>query len=523
MIDPSDPVPATASPRSGAGVDEPRGPTPAQVYLDDLPPTQHPNFRAKRLRLAELGPVEVEVVVSAQGAARSCALRDISTSGAAFEWPAELETSRGARLTDLSVLCDHQEVYRGDARIQAVREVGGQTIVGVSFLGAPMNMEDVRKLREIHEHHAVQQLNILPSEQDWHSGDEGVHHFEALVAELYLFLREARDRFAALERDLPWSVVHGEKVTPARRVLMGQLQTGFVPAYVAYTERIDAALRRAPPTQADSMKAFSRALLHDTLLQAPFMHRCLTKPQGYPGDYVVMQYLYERHFEGPSLLAKAIHLGTVNTRGARAVRERKNLLLCAMRDLVRERARRGQRARVVSIAAGPAQETLELILQEPELAPSLDILLFDQDVDALEYVNTRLGAAMQRLGGEGPRTQLRHDTIRALLNDPDIFTSFGDVDLVFASGLFDYLHFHTGVRLIGNLYRILAPGGLLYVGNMVPENPCRWFLEHHLDWVLEYRTREELLAMGDAALPGVEARIVDEATGVNPFLVIPRT
>ena len=57
-----------------------------------------------------------------------------------------------------------------------------------------------------------------------------------------------------------------------------------------------------------------------------------------------------------------------------------------------------------------------------------------------------------------------------------------------------------------------------------PVNPqdLQWFLEHHLDWFLEYRTREELLAMGEAAVPGGEAKIIDEPTGVNPFLVIRR-
>jgi SAM-dependent methyltransferase len=271
------------------------------------------------------------------------------------------------------------------------------------------------------------------------------------------------------------------------------------------------------------MKAFSRALLHDKLISAPFMHRCLTKPQGYPGDFIVMQYLYTRHFEGSTLLAKAIHLATVFTRGARAVRARKDLLYDTIVDLATARAAIGERTRVISIAAGPAKEIFDIFENAPELVPTLDILLFDQDEDALELVNNGLALMKARSGGGSINIQLRHDAIRRLLDDETIFDSFGPADLIFSAGLFDYLRFHTGVRLVRNLYRNLSPGGRLYVGNMVPENPCRWFLEHHLDWFLEYRTREELRAMGEAAVSGADIEIIEEETGVNPFLLVRRT
>ena len=114
--------------------------------------------------------------------------------------------------------------------------------------------------------------------------------------------------------------------------------------------------------------------------------------------------------------------------------------------------------------------------------------------------------------------QLRHDTIRRLLDDERIFEAYGPVDLVFSSGLFDYLRFHTGVRLIRNLHRILAPDGQLLVGNIVPEQPTRWIFDHHLDWFLEYRSREELLAMGEAASSRGQVTIVEETSGYNPFV-----
>jgi SAM-dependent methyltransferase len=489
--------------------------------MDDLPPTRYPQFRARRLGVADLGPVRVEVVVRVQGAEHPCALQDVSTSGAAFEWPEGLPVTTGMRLSDLAVICERQEVYRGDGRVHSLREVEGRLVAGVSFLDSPMNMDDVQQLREVRERRADPALVLRPEEQPWYNADDQTHRFEALVAELHLFLREAEGRFAALERTLPWHVLHGEKVTLARKALVEQLREGFVPSFVGYSRRIDAALRQAHHADQDHLKAFSRALLHDYFMRSPLMHRCLTKPLGYPGDYVVMRYLYEDHFEGTSLLAKAIHLAGVSTPACDAVRGRKERIFSEMCALARARAERGLRTRVISIAAGPAQETLELCERAPDLIPWLDVLLFDQDADALEYVNNRL--ALARARGHDLRVLLRHDTIRRLLDDEDIFGFFGPVDIIFACGLFDYLRFHTGVRLIRNLHRMLTPGGHVWIGNIVPEQPTRWIFDHHLDWLLEYRSREELLAMGEAAVPAGRPRIAEEASGFNPFVVLTRS
>jgi SAM-dependent methyltransferase len=465
--------------------------------------------------------VRVEVILRADGREHPCALQDVSTSGAGFEWPADLRVTRGARLSDLSVVCENQEVYRGDARVHTLRELAGRVIAGVSFLDAPMNMDDVRQLREVREQRSFQQAAIHLEDQPWYCDDPRSHDFEALVGELRLFLVEAEARFDDLERHLPWHVLHGEKATPARQLLIEQLQRGFVPAFVEHSRRIDAALRATAPGQRDRLRAYSRGMLHEYFMRAPLMHRALTKPLGYPGDYVVMRYLYLEPFEGSSLLAKAIHLGGVSTPACDAVRARKDLIRQAICDTARTRAAQGLRTRVLSIAAGPAQETFEAIARAPDLAPWLDVLLFDQDQDALENVDLRL--APVRAAHPDLRVQLRKDTIRRILDDPSFLEAFGPTDLVFSCGLFDYLRFHTGVRLIRHLLRLLAPGGRLFVGNLVPEQPTRWIFDLHLDWFLEYRSREELLSMGEVAAPEEHPFLVEEASGLNPFVCLQRS
>jgi len=262
--------------------------------------------------------------------------------------------------------------------------------------------------------------------------------------------------------------------------------------------------------------------VHEFFMRAPFMHRCRTKPLGYPGDFEVMRYLYERQFEGQTLLGKAIHLATVYTRGACAVRNRKDLVKDRIREAIAAHKGSSKPLRIVSVAAGPAQESFELVGELGRDAPEMELVLFDQDKQALSFAHARLS----RLAEEtlSPiKIIFLHDSIKRLLGDPGIFSEFGPFQVVFAAGLFDYLRFPTAARLSGNLYKNLAPGGTAYIGNMVPTNPCRWFLEHHLEWFLLYRTREEILEFGRAAAPDAELGIVEEPTGVNPFLSMRRS
>ena len=81
-----------------------------------------------------------------------------------------------------------------------------------------------------------------------------------------------------------------------------------------------------PPGEINQLKQFSLRQVQKYLMQSPCLHRALHKPFGYPGDYEVMRFIYERPFEGTSLFAKALSLVFDQGRAARAVWYRKELV-----------------------------------------------------------------------------------------------------------------------------------------------------------------------------------------------------
>jgi len=257
-------------------------------------------------------------------------------------------------------------------------------------------------------------------------------------------------------------------------------------------------------------------------MTAPFMHRCLTKPLGYPGDFEVMRFLYERHFEGATLLGKAIHLGAVRTQGGQAVRNRKDMLKRLLTQAVAEHPAGSAPLRIVSVAAGPAQEIFEFLRDAPGDVPPVEIVLFDQDPGALTFIQRRLDRLAQTGKLRHVRRILLQDSIRRLRDDPRIFGEGMRFDLIFSAGLFDYLTPRTAVKLIHNFHDNLAEGGRALIGNMTPINPCRWFLEHHLNWYLKYRDPTDLLEFGIQAAPTAKIDLLTEPTGINPFLQVKR-
>lgn len=475
-------------------------------------------FRPQRYGRADLGPVRPVVRLAFDGGERECELHDVSQNGIAVVWGPVATPPIGA-VHELTVTFDGYEAYRGGARVSSVRTEEGRTLVGLSFLESLMNVDDVLHLRDV-KSWGADARGLGLADPPWRAS--GHERFKAAVAEMRLFLDDASTRLAEVEASLPWTVVHGPIDSPPTAALVDRIRREFVGEFVHYTETIDSALRGVPEADWHRLKEFSLRHVHEPFMRAPFMHRCRTKPLGYPGDFEVMRFLYEKQFEGPTLFAKAVHLATVWTRGAQAVRTRKDLVKSKLCELIA--ARKGKEpVRIVSVAAGPAQELYELLRETPEFEVPIEIAIFDQDKQALAFAHGRLARAVDARHKGRIRLTFLHDSIKRLLNDPYIFGDVGPFDVIFCAGLFDYLRFSTAATLCKHFYTNLAPGGVAYVGNMVPWNPCRWFLEHHLEWYLIYRTPEEMLEYGRMGVPEASLGIIHEPTGINPFLTVART
>jgi SAM-dependent methyltransferase len=296
------------------------------------------------------------------------------------------------------------------------------------------------------------------------------------------------------------------------------LRASFVPEVVRLSEEIDSAVRELPGGHANPAgREWSQRQLDEFLMLSPGLHRARHKPFGYPGDYEVMNFIYERFFEGGTLFARSVGLAFSEAISSRAVRYRKDLVVRQLRALLQTHAGRTQPLRVLSIASGPAQELYELFRSLDEVPVPLEVVLFEQDRNALAHAWRRLKSVSDdRFSGRLQLTFL-HDSIKRLLRDANLFQEFGKFDLIYSCGLVDYLAPRTAAVLTRHLSRAARPDGRMLIANMV-DHRARWLLEHGLEWPLVYKSREELLEVGHRAVPGAQLRILEEESGANPFL-----
>lgn len=473
-------------------------------------------FRPHRYGAADFAPLRGIVKIAVAGATHECPLRDLSQNGVAFDSAVDDPLIRLHQRLHAVLRFDSHEVFRGDVRVGSIRKQDGATVIGVSFNDFLLDIEELLQLRTVRSWKAD---GMGPRLQDKAWCLTGGDRFKALVAELRLFFEDAQQQLTSLERELPWHVLHGTD-NPARTALISRLRAEFVPDVVRLSEEIDAALRELPDGHYNpAAKEWSLRHLHGFLMQSPVLHRAHHKPFGYPGDYEVMNFIYARGFEGASLFARAVGLAFAQTRAPAAVRSRKDLVKRHLSALLARRAGTGAPVRVLSIAAGPAEELEELLHDIDEMPHGLEVVLLEQDKNALAHAWRRLRSAVDSRFPGAVRLTFLHESIKRILRDGDLFRQFEAFDFIYSCGLYDYLQRRTAVVLTRRLAAATKPGGRLLVANMI-DHPTRWLMEHHLDWPLVYRTREELLEIGAQAVPDAKLRILEEESGANPFLQV---
>jgi extracellular factor (EF) 3-hydroxypalmitic acid methyl ester biosynthesis protein len=264
---------------------------------------------------------------------------------------------------------------------------------------------------------------------------------------------------------------------------------------------------------------FLRKQMWDLISLSEFLLRTNLKPRGYAGDSRMLRLVYEDEFRGPTVFSRFLHRHPLNTPAAEAVRNRRAMLAHAMGLADKLAFGRGSRARILSVASGSAWE-LNDVLNRPAAFERFSLVLVDQDPEALAEADEVIAALEGRHGCAADVT-LECDSVRTMLRDADPRHRWGQFELVYAMGLFDYLTEPVARATLSRLYELVAPGGELVIGNFHRHHRTRIYMEYWMDWVLCCRTEDELLGLVQR-LPDADCRIEFEPTGSQMFLRVRR-
>ncbi len=244
-----------------------------------------------------------------------------------------------------------------------------------------------------------------------------------------------------------------------------------------------------------------RGLLH----QDPFTLRAFAKPRGYAGDAELLDFIYgrEEHWDVPqgiSAIGRALFDYTTMIPATEGVRARRGFIA----DLLDRIADEISRPHILSIAAGH--------LREAVLAGAFKrrkfgrFIALDSDTQSLEMVDS----CYSRFGVEVAPVSIR----QLLMQKAEL----GLFDLVYSTGLFDYVQQSMAQRLTEAMFHLLKPGGRLLVANFMPGIRDVGYMESFMAWPLIYRTRQEMLDIS-MKIPQADIRDIRIFTEENQHII----
>ena len=241
--------------------------------------------------------------------------------------------------------------------------------------------------------------------------------------------------------------------------------------------------------QAEAMRHWCQAHpLHGLLMQDPFTHRAVTKPRGYAGDAVMMDFIYDGQAPaGTSALGAGVFRATTRAGMGLSVRYRRQLL----QSLIDHTVVGHERARMLSVAAGHCRELQGSLVESDGFGG--EFVALDQDpLSCQEIARAHAGHAV-RVVNQGVR-ELAGSAQGSALAD-----ALGSFDLIYSAGLYDYLPDALARRLTRRLLSLLRPGGRLLIANFVPGGSGRGYMELFMDWTLVLRTEAQMRELAAAA------------------------
>lgn len=236
----------------------------------------------------------------------------------------------------------------------------------------------------------------------------------------------------------------------------------------------------------------------------PFTRRAYDKPRGYAGDAELLDFIYGREEQWPapqaSSIGRRIFDYTTASPAPAGVRARRGFVA----DLIDRLAEQSDMPHILSIAAGHLREaSLSAAVKRRKIGR---LVALDADADSLQKVE-------ECYSSYGVETV--HARIRGLLTNR---LDLGKFDLVYTTGLFDYLQQPIGRRLVSNMFGMLRPGGQLVVANFLPGVRDVGYMEVFMDWFLIYRTRQEMVDL-TIEIPEEEIREITIFTEENQNII----
>jgi len=261
-------------------------------------------------------------------------------------------------------------------------------------------------------------------------------------------------------------------------------------------------------TVVKATRSYFRKRTHTILSKSYSINRIRTWPQGYQGDYKTLEAAY-RNTPMSDGIGYYLDKYILDWPLANALRGRLERLTELLSDELGAR----RSPKVLDIACGSCREVTMLI---PEIKKSkAQFTCVDLDGDALDFAVNRLAPA-----DVVPEqvNLIKYNALRMF--DLDIAKAeFGQQDIIYSVGYFDYLPDDFLVKLLRSLYALLNPGGKLIAAFKDADR----YRSQEYHWIADWdgfrqRTVKDFeRLLGEAGIPQQAMTMTRDRTGLIIF------
>jgi SAM-dependent methyltransferase len=232
-----------------------------------------------------------------------------------------------------------------------------------------------------------------------------------------------------------------------------------------------------------------RAAIAPWFEQSWFMHRAISKPRGYPGDYELLSAIYDRQPKSRGIGGYLDRYFLATSLG-RAVVSR---MQSVRRFMLDEIDRREGKANILNVASGSGREYVDGFRTNEQ--SDIQITCVDNDPLALQYVEMNVAPLLP----ENVRMSfVRYNALRMTSAKANI-ARFGKSDIIYSVGLCDYIPDDYLIPMLKGWRESLAPGGVVYVAFKDTLEYDKTEYQWLTDWYFYQRTEAECTRLFEQA------------------------
>lgn len=466
--------------------------------------------RRKRLSAATLStPLTCSFSIGAKRY-RDCPIVDISTAGLAFSVDADQAFAPGTQLHEVELAQGSDSIHVGSATCVYQKD----DRVGARVVGGYVDV-DVVRVRSL-----VRGKALSTHIEKWREEEQLLsNEWRATTAQLGNLLQVTRERLEYLEKnELQGSYPN----SPAEREAIETLYREWGPLWEERIAELHDMSADFDKRTAEVAKAYSERIFVPQFFGCPAMRRIIEKPEGYAGDYQQIRYINMEENVGDTIYDRFVHHLLRRTPLRPTILSRQRTLTGAVLDAVAT----GKPAKIVAIASGPVIELCDFLRETPHFSQPVELVLLDQDPGSLAFAQDAIDRTLASRSDVLPvRVTCVHSSVRQILKPDDeaqaafLQRVLGDATLLYSAGLFDYLPDKVAIFFVLALFRLLAPGGELIIGNLRESPASTWMLEFALAWFLIYREHEDMNGLAGLIMHDAQSlEIKPDPTGFCLFL-----